>query len=73
MLNVGHISISGSFDPESIPYASTPASIIPTRFEVDMTINCRVIAFLPADTSRDLVTLTFDLLTLNICHTWRIA
>jgi len=36
-------------------------SIIPTKFEVDMTIHCRVIAFLPADTSRDFVTLTFDL------------
>ena len=38
-----------------------PTSIIPTKFEVDMTIYCRVIAFLSADTSRDLVTLTFDL------------
>jgi len=36
-------------------------SIIPTKFEVDMTIHCRVIAFLSADTSRDFVTLTFDL------------
>jgi len=45
---------------ESIPHTS---SIIPTRFEVDMTINCRVIAFLSADTSRYLV--TFALLTLN--------
>jgi len=33
-----------------------------------MTIHCRVIAFLSADTSRDLVTLTFALLTLNSCH-----
>ena len=30
-------------DLESIPHASTSTSIIPTRFEVDMTINCRVI------------------------------
>jgi len=59
-------------DLESIPHASTPASIITTRFEVDMTINCRDIAFLSADTSRDLVTLTFALLTLNRCHTWRV-
>jgi len=44
-----------------------PTSIIPTRFEVDMTINCRVIAFLSADTSRDL-----DLLTLNSWLTWRV-
>ena len=31
-------------------------SIIPTKFEVDMTIHCQVIAFLSADTSRDFVT-----------------
>jgi len=35
-----------------------------------MSIHCRVTAFFSADTSRDLVTLTFDLLTLNSCHTW---
>jgi len=46
-------------------------SPIPTKFEVDMTVHCRVIAFLFADTARDLVTLTFDLLTLNSYHTWR--
>jgi len=38
-----------------------------------MTINCRVITFLSADRSRNLVTLTFDLLTLNSCHTWRVS
>jgi len=32
-------------DLESIPHASIPTSIIPTKFEVDMTIHCRVIAF----------------------------
>ena len=32
-------------DLESIPHASTTAWIIPTKFEVDMTIHCRVIAF----------------------------
>ena len=76
MLNVRHISTSGLFvttERESIPHASTPTSIIPTRFEVDMTIHCRVIVFLSADTPRDLMTLTFDLLTLNICHTWRVT
>ena len=46
---------------ESIPHASTPMSIIPTKFEVDMTTHCRFIAFLSVDMSRDLVTLTFDL------------
>ena len=60
-------------DLESIPHASTPTSIIPARFEVDMTIHCRVIAFSSADTSRDLVNLNFDLLTLNICHAWRVT
>ena len=50
-----------------------PTSIIPTTFEVDMTIHCRVIAFLSADTARDLVTLTFDLLTLNSCPAWRVT
>jgi len=60
-------------DLESIPHASTPTSIIPTKFEVDMTIHCRVIAFLPADTSRDFVTLTSDLLTSNSCCAWRVT
>jgi len=52
-------------DLESVPHASTPTSIIPTKFEVDITIHCPVIAFLLADMSRDHVILTFDLLTLN--------
>jgi len=39
----------------------------------DMTIHCRVIAFLSANTSRDFVTLTFDLLTLNSCCAWRVT
>jgi len=45
----------------------------PTKFEVDMCIHCRVIAFLSADTSRDLVTLTFALLALCSCHAWRVT
>ena len=40
-------------------------------FEVDMTIHCQVTAFLSADTSREFVTLTIDLLTLNSCCAWR--
>jgi len=48
-------------DLESIPHASTPTLIIFTKFEVYMTIHCRVTAFLSVDTSRDLVTLTFNL------------
>ena len=60
-------------DLESIPLVSTPTSIIPTKFEVDMTIHCRVLAFLSADTSRDFVTLNFDLLILNSCCAWRVT
>ena len=44
-----------------------------TKFQVDMTIHYRVIAFLSADTSRDLVTLTFDPLTLNSCRALRVT
>ena len=60
-------------DLQIIPHASTPTSIIPTNFEVDMIIHCRVIAFLSADTSRNFVTLTFDRLTLNSCYAWRVT
>ena len=60
-------------DLEIIPHASTPTSIIPTKFEADMTTRSRVIGFLSADTSRDLVTLIFDLLTLNSCSAWRVT
>ena len=77
MLKVRHISSSGLFDLlstdlESIPHASTPNLIIPTKFEVNMTIRCRVMAFLSADTSRGLVTLTFALLTLCSRHAWQV-
>jgi len=60
-------------DLESIPHASTPTLIIPTKFEVDLCIHCQVRAFWSADTSRDLVTLTFDLLTLNSCSARRVT
>jgi len=60
-------------DLERISQASTPTSIIPTMFEVGMTLHYRVIAFLSADTSRDFVTLTFDLLNLNSCCAWRVT
>jgi len=36
-------------------------------------IRCRVMAFLSADKSRDLVTLTFDVLTLSSCPAWRVT
>jgi len=56
-----------------ISHASTPTSIIPTKFEVDLTIQCRVIAFVFADTSRDFATLTYDLFALNSSHAWRVT
>ena len=55
ILNVRHISTSGLFD------LSTATLIIPTKFEVDMCIHCRVIAFLSADTSHDLDLWPLDL------------
>ena len=61
MLNVRHIfyfRFVWPTDRESIPHASTLTSIIPTKFEVDMTIHC-------------LVTLAFDHLTLNSWRAWR--
>jgi len=60
---------------ESIPHAwrVDPDVDNSHQVEVDMTIHCQVIAFLSADTSRDLVTLTFDLLTLNSCCAWRVT
>jgi len=54
-------------------YTTRVTLIIPIKFEVDMTIHCRVTGFSSGDTSRDLVTLTFDLLTLISCHTWRVT
>jgi len=43
---------------------------VSTKFDVDTTICCLVIA---VDTLHDLVTLTFDLLTLVSGHTWRVT
>jgi len=45
-------------DLESIPHASTPTSIIPTRFEVDMIIHAELV-FSSADTSRDLEQMSY--------------
>ena len=42
---------------------------VSTKFEVDTTIR----SVIAADTLRDLVTLTFDLLTLVSGHTWRVT
>ena len=60
-------------DLESIPHASTRTLIIPTKFEVVWPSTAELQLFLSADTSRDLVTLTLDLLTVNSCHTWRVT
>ena len=50
------------------------AVTVSTKLEVDTTIRCLVIAcVIAADTLRDLVTLTFDLLTLVSGHTWRVT
>ena len=74
------IFLRWSTDLESIPHASTPTTIIRTKFEVDVTIHCRLIAILSLDTSRDLVTLTFWPWTVvihggsrdHLCHqVWR--
>jgi len=71
ILNVCRISTSGLFDLLTYKVYHTRRAEV--KFEVYMTIHCRVIAFLSADTSRDFVTLTFDLLTLNSCTAWRVT
>ena len=45
---------------------------VSTKFEVDTIIRCLVYSIIAADTLRDLVTLTFDVLTLVSGHTWRV-
>ena len=57
-------------DLQSILTTSTPRVIISTKFEVDVTIHCQVIALLLLI---HYVTLTFDILTPNSCHTWRVT
>ena len=51
------------------------AVTVSIKFEVDTTMRCLVIALslIAADTLRDLVTLTFDLLTLVSGHTWLVT
>ena len=49
------------------------AVTVSTKFEVDTTIRCLVISVIAADRLRDLVTLTFDLLTLVSGRTWRVT
>jgi len=61
-------------DLESIPHASTPTSIIPIyEFWSWYDHQQPSYSVFSADTSRGLVTLTFDLLTLNRRHTWRVT
>jgi len=56
------IKILNFWNPRPGKYTTRvdPTSIIPTNFEVDITIHCRVIAFLSAHTSRDLDFWPFD-------------
>jgi len=67
ILNVRHISTSGLFD--LLTYKVYPTLIIPTKFEVDMTIHCRVNSVFAADTFQgQKVKGRGHTLT---CHTWR--
>ena len=60
-------------DLESVPRVEPPTLIISAKFEVDTTIHHRVtFSVVGADTLRDLVTLTFDLLTLDSGQTWQV-
>jgi len=52
----------------SMWHMSTPTLIIPTKFDVDMTIHCRVTAFLSADTSCDLDLWPFEQLSYMAGH-----
>jgi len=52
---------------ESVPCVEPPVFIISTKFEVDTTIHRRVTAL------RDLVTLTFDLLTMDSSQRWLVT
>jgi len=67
------LSVCSTYWPRKYTTRVDPTLIISTKFEVDMTIHCRVTAFLSVDTSRDLVTLSFDRLTLSSCHTCRVT
>ena len=48
------------------------AVTVSTKFEVDTTNAMPRYSVIAADTLRDLVTLTFELLTLVSGHTWRV-
>jgi len=49
------------------------ATKVSTKFKVDTIIRCLVITLFLLITLRDLVTLTFDLLTLISGHTWQVT
>jgi len=59
-------------DLESASHVSSLQMKVFTTFKVDTTIRCYSYNVIAADTLRDLVTLTFDLLTLISGHTWRV-
>ena len=58
-------------DLESVPRVEPPTLIISIKFEVDTTTHRHSV--FSADTSRDLATLTFGLLTLDSGQTWQVA
>jgi len=60
-------------DLESVPRVESPSLIISTKFEVDTNYRSPSYSVVGADTLRDLVTLTFDLLTLDSEETWLVT
>ena len=69
-LNLWYFRSSWPTDLESVLRDAHLAMKVSTQFEVDTIIRYSVIA---AVTLRNLVTLTFDLLTLVSGHTWRVT
>ena len=75
MLNVRHISTSGCFTYWPRKYTTRVDPHVDNSHQVwswyDHTLPSYSVFVV--DTSRDFVTLTFDLLTLNSCHAWRVT
>ena len=75
MLNVRHISTSGLFDLLTKNVYHTRWSHVDNSHQVWSWYNHPLPSYdvLSANMSRDLVTLTFDLLTLSSCPAWRVT
>jgi len=71
MLNIRHISTSGLFDLQTLTH--THRSLGDNSNHVWSWHDHLLTSILSGDTLRDLVTLTFDLLILNSCHTWLVT